>query len=127
MSDNAILVLNAGSSSIKFLLFAERDGELDPVVRGQIEGIQTAPRFIARDARFFTFDSMIVAALAIAGQADRLCTPVRDGPKSGHSPMLKHPPSSPPPQSTFAAAVPRSAVLFDNRETGRSPMHSRSG
>ncbi len=49
MSDNAILVLNAGSSSIKFLLFAERDGELDPVVRGQIEGIQTAPRFIARD------------------------------------------------------------------------------
>jgi acetate kinase len=44
-----ILVLNAGSSSIKFLLFAERDGELDPVVRGQMEGIQTAPHFIARD------------------------------------------------------------------------------
>ena len=37
MSD-AILVLNAGSSSIKFLLFAERDGALDPVVRGQIRG-----------------------------------------------------------------------------------------
>ena len=46
MSD-AILVLNAGSSSIKFLLFAERDGALDPVVRGQIEGIHTAPRFAA--------------------------------------------------------------------------------
>jgi acetate kinase len=44
-----ILVLNAGSSSIKFLLFAERGGTLEPVVRGQIEGIQTAPRFMARD------------------------------------------------------------------------------
>ena len=49
MSD-AILVLNAGSSSIKFLLFADRDGKLDPVVRGQIEGIHTAPRFTARGA-----------------------------------------------------------------------------
>jgi hypothetical protein len=39
----------------------------------------SAARFIARDARIFTFDSMIAAALAIAGQADRLCTPVRDG------------------------------------------------
>src|SRR5262245_61032589 len=46
---DAILVLNAGSSSIKFLLFAERDGGLDPVIRGQIEAIYTAPRFIARD------------------------------------------------------------------------------
>ena len=47
---DAILVLNAGSSSIKFLLFAEREGKLDPVVRGQIEGIHTAPRFGARGA-----------------------------------------------------------------------------
>ena len=47
MSD-AILVLNAGSSSIKFLLFVERDGALDPAIRGQIEGIHTAPRFTAR-------------------------------------------------------------------------------
>ena len=45
----AILVLNAGSSSIKFLLFAEREGRLDPVIRGQIEALSTAPRFIARD------------------------------------------------------------------------------
>ena len=45
---NAILVLNAGSSSIKFLVFADRDGALDPVVRGQIEGLHTAPRFVAK-------------------------------------------------------------------------------
>jgi acetate kinase len=49
MSD-AILVLNAGSSSIKFLVFAESDGALEPVVRGQMEGIHTAPRFVARRA-----------------------------------------------------------------------------
>ncbi len=47
MSD-AILVLNAGSSSIKFVLFAERQRTLAPVVQGQIEGIGTAPRFVAR-------------------------------------------------------------------------------
>ncbi len=45
----AIVVLNAGSSSVKFLLFAEQDGALEPVVRGQVEGIRTAPHFIARD------------------------------------------------------------------------------
>jgi acetate kinase len=49
MSDKAILVLNAGSSSIKFLLFAERGSRLEAAVRGQIEGIYTAPRFVARN------------------------------------------------------------------------------
>ena len=44
----AILVLNAGSSSIKFLLFADEGGRLEPRFRGQIEGIHTSPRFIAR-------------------------------------------------------------------------------
>jgi acetate kinase len=46
---NAILVLNAGSSSIKFSLFAQHDGQLDLRARGQIEGIYTAPHFVARD------------------------------------------------------------------------------
>ncbi len=46
----AILVLNAGSSSIKFLVFAERAGALEPAIRGQIEGLHTAPRFVARGA-----------------------------------------------------------------------------
>lgn len=43
------LVVNAGSSSIKFLLFAG-EGSLEPLLRGQIEGIHTAPRFAARDS-----------------------------------------------------------------------------
>jgi len=46
----AVLVLNAGSSSIKFLLFAEGGSGLEPRTRGQIEGIHTAPHFIARNA-----------------------------------------------------------------------------
>jgi acetate kinase len=41
-------VLNAGSSSIKFSLFAERGGELVLTQRGQVEGLYTAPRFEAK-------------------------------------------------------------------------------
>jgi acetate kinase len=44
-----ILVVNAGSSSIKFLLFAEQAGGLELAFRGQLEGIHTAPHFVARD------------------------------------------------------------------------------
>ena len=49
MSD-AILVVNAGSSSIKFSLFLERGDALDLLLGGQIEGLYTTPRFKARDA-----------------------------------------------------------------------------
>jgi acetate kinase len=48
MSD-AIAVLNAGSSSIKFSLFGLRGMDLELSHRGQIEGIYTAPRFVARE------------------------------------------------------------------------------
>jgi acetate kinase len=48
MSD-AIAVLNAGSSSIKFSLFMLRGHELELELRGQIEGIYTSPRFVAKD------------------------------------------------------------------------------
>jgi len=48
--NDAIVVLNAGSSSIKFSLFAERAKELALVGRGQVEGIYTKPRFVAKDA-----------------------------------------------------------------------------
>jgi acetate kinase len=48
--NDAIVVLNAGSSSIKFSLFAERADEPELVGRGQVEGIYTKPRFVAKDA-----------------------------------------------------------------------------
>jgi acetate kinase len=49
MSD-AIAVLNAGSSSIKFSVFVLRAESLELELRGQVEGIYTAPHFVAKDA-----------------------------------------------------------------------------
>jgi acetate kinase len=46
---DAIVVLNAGSSSIKFSLFLMSGKELELDQRGQIEGLFTAPHFIALD------------------------------------------------------------------------------
>jgi len=46
---DALLVLNAGSSSLKFAVFLT-DGPPQPLLRGQLEGLLTQPRFTARDA-----------------------------------------------------------------------------
>jgi acetate kinase len=46
----AILVLNAGSSSLKFSVFLARGAELELWLRGQAEGLYTSPRFAAKDA-----------------------------------------------------------------------------
>jgi acetate kinase len=46
----AIAVVNAGSSSIKFSLFADADGGPELKARGQVEGLYTAPRFVAKDS-----------------------------------------------------------------------------
>src|SRR5215475_10318106 len=46
----AILVLNAGSSSVKFSVFLSRSAELELSIRGQAEGLFTAPRFVVKDA-----------------------------------------------------------------------------
>jgi acetate kinase len=47
--DDAILVLNAGSSSLKFSVFLAGEPP-EPLLRGQVEGLFTQPRFTARDA-----------------------------------------------------------------------------
>jgi acetate kinase len=47
---DAIAVLNAGSSSLKFSLFAQGGGDLELIARGQAEGLYTAPRFVAKGA-----------------------------------------------------------------------------
>src|SRR5262249_38785928 len=45
---DAIMVLNAGSSSLKFSVFL--DGEPpEPLLRGQLEGLLTQPHFVAHD------------------------------------------------------------------------------
>ena len=46
-----MLALNAGSSSIKFALFAQVSGMQPKLIsKGQVEGVGTAPHFTARDA-----------------------------------------------------------------------------
>ncbi len=47
---DAILVINAGSSSIKFSVFVAKGAGLTLAFRGQIEGLFTSPHFIAKDA-----------------------------------------------------------------------------
>ena len=46
---NAIAVLNAGSSSLKFSLFVPDDGSLRLIASGQAEGLFTSPKFVAKD------------------------------------------------------------------------------
>ena len=60
--NDAILVLNAGSSSIKFSAFAERRDGLTPVAGGQMAAIHTEPKFVARDATQATFENDIYVA-----------------------------------------------------------------
>lgn len=48
---DAILVLNAGSSSLKFAVHLAENPDAPPLIRGKITGIGTAPAFEARDAQ----------------------------------------------------------------------------
>jgi acetate kinase len=58
--DNAVvLVLNAGSSSLKFCVYGSPDADRWPLhARGQIEGIGTAPRFSAKNEAGERLDDM---------------------------------------------------------------------
>jgi acetate kinase len=47
---DAVLALNAGSSSLKFAVYRDVSGKIAPISKGEIEGIGTAPHFVARDA-----------------------------------------------------------------------------
>src|SRR5678816_3144907 len=48
---DAIIVLNAGSSSLKFAIYEVADEELTIASRGQIEGPGTSPHFKAKDRK----------------------------------------------------------------------------
>jgi acetate kinase len=74
---DTILVVNAGSSSVKFQIFAiEGDGRLRRQIKGQIDGIGTRPRLRATGAgddpmadRAYPIESVpdVPSALAVAG------------------------------------------------------------
>lgn len=68
--DNYALVLNAGSSSLKFCIF-QRAGEKDWEVaaRGQIEGIGTSPRLSAKNAQGETLVKQDLSAAVADGNA----------------------------------------------------------
>lgn len=53
---DAIAVLNAGSSSLKFSLFVESAQGITLAARGQAEGLYTSPRFAARDGAGATLE-----------------------------------------------------------------------
>jgi acetate kinase len=53
---NAILVLNAGSSSLKFCGYKVTDAGLQVMAKGLIEGLGTVPRFKAKDEQGRQFD-----------------------------------------------------------------------
>ena len=46
---NTIIVLNAGSSSLKFSIYGVADRDPNLVARGQVEGLGSSPRFKAKD------------------------------------------------------------------------------
>ena len=74
---DTILVVNAGSSSVKFQIFAiEGDGRLRRQIKGQMDGIGTRPRLRATGAsdqpmadRAYPIESVpdVPSALAVAG------------------------------------------------------------
>lgn len=47
---DSVLTFNAGSSSLKFALFAHRGTAIEPLFRGQLEDLDEDPRFLVSDA-----------------------------------------------------------------------------
>jgi acetate kinase len=78
---DAIAVINAGSSSLKFSLFAASGGDLDLVARGQAEGFYTAPRFVAKRADGQLLSSALGARVRSShdGALDHLVPFLREG------------------------------------------------
>src|SRR5688572_20706569 len=76
--DSYLLVLNAGSSSLKFCVFRGEQAGWHPAVRGQIDGLGTAPRFSARDsAGVRVVDDPMDAGLDGRGAIDALAAWLR--------------------------------------------------
>lgn len=65
--DNAILVLNAGSSSIKFGIFIanKKDARLDLEIRGQIEGIGQQTQFVVERVKGGRVEKQVVESTSL--------------------------------------------------------------
>jgi acetate kinase len=83
---DALLVLNAGSSSLKFSVFLDRDPP-EPLLRGQLEGLLTEPRFVARQGDAVVGEKAWPSGtrLGHSGAIEYLFTWGRGGPMAGHT------------------------------------------
>ena len=94
---DTILVINAGSSSVKFQVFAvDRDGRPGRQIKGQVDGIGSRPRLRATNAagepladRVFPIENVrdVPAALKVAGdwlRDERRITPIAVGHRVVH-------------------------------------------
>ena len=74
----AILVLNAGSSSIKFALYPVEFEPGKPSIHGKIESIGRAPKFRATNAQGHEMEKGIFSAIDISSRHDLLTTQLLD-------------------------------------------------
>src|SRR5262245_45419619 len=70
-----IIVVNAGSSSLKFSVYTIADSELDRLAHGQVEGLGASPRFAAKDHQ-----GKVLADASLAGPEKRI----------GHAEAFEH-------------------------------------
>ena len=103
-----IVVLNAGSSSLKFSVFVASGGGLEPDLRGNIEEIDTAPRFVARD------------------RAGHVLAEWGEGARLGHEGALDHRGGRPGPRQG-RPAPPRPITSRTARGCRTSPMPPSGG
>ncbi len=67
LSPNAVLALNAGSSSLKFALF-DAGKKMELLSKGEIEEIDTAPHFVAQNGRGAPLDETLWSGNPPAGR-----------------------------------------------------------
>jgi acetate kinase len=75
---DAIVVLNAGSSSIKFSTFRREGADLRRELRGQVSGIGQAPRLLARQGATLVADRPLAPDTGHAGALALLIDVVRE-------------------------------------------------
>jgi acetate kinase len=121
-----ILVVNAGSSSVKFQVFAvDGDGRPERQIKGQVDGIGSRPRLRATNAtgekladRVFPIENVqdVPAALQVAGdwlRDDRRITPLAVGHRVVHG----------GPDYDRPVLVDRSVVTRLERYSALAPLH----
>ncbi|SNR63846.1 acetate/propionate family kinase [Puniceibacterium sediminis] len=75
---DAVLVLNAGSSSLKFAVYPDGDGDPAALLRGKIAGIGTAPVFSGRDGAGHSLPSDACMSLPHAADHEALIPALLD-------------------------------------------------